>query len=449
MSDFCLGISSLKYNLQKYLVMKKDSVWLLWLTLVLLGYSCKKESNSSPIPNSEYVVFAWNDLGMHCLNPSYDELVILPPYNNVLVQVVKRGNPPQIVTTGYTVEYNLIDNTYSFGKRAYGGFWTNFTALFGGTPPANDVGLTGTGLSGNMSEESGYFFAQGIPVVPVDDYSTWDPLQVIEVKVKDGSGNILATTRATVPTSDEINCAKCHAGGTSSTFSNILHNHDDEQGTTLMQQKPVLCAKCHGSPALGTTGPGTSGKYLSQAIHGYHASKGAGCYDCHPGTTTQCSRSMAHMGTSNDGNCTTCHGSMDNVASTITSGRIPWVSEPNCITCHSTVSGVETNDVLYRNSTGHGNLYCSACHGSPHVMYPSREAKDNYQPKQYMGAKIKTIGSCGVCHGNSRGVNDMSEFAEEHGGSNPDKKNTCHVCHTVVPTNTTDWPHAYSWSNSN
>ena len=44
--------------------------------------------------NSEYVVFAWNDLGMHCLNPTYDELVILPPYNTVNVQVVKRGNPP-------------------------------------------------------------------------------------------------------------------------------------------------------------------------------------------------------------------------------------------------------------------------------------------------------------------------------------------------------------------
>ncbi|MGZ5453434.1 MAG: hypothetical protein ACXW2R_04320, partial [Candidatus Aminicenantales bacterium] len=43
-----------------------------------------------------YVAFAWNDLGMHCLNPTYDQGVILPPYNTVWVQVVKRGNPPQI-----------------------------------------------------------------------------------------------------------------------------------------------------------------------------------------------------------------------------------------------------------------------------------------------------------------------------------------------------------------
>jgi hypothetical protein len=30
-----------------------------------------------------YIVFAWNDLGMHCLNPTYDSAVILPPYNTV------------------------------------------------------------------------------------------------------------------------------------------------------------------------------------------------------------------------------------------------------------------------------------------------------------------------------------------------------------------------------
>jgi hypothetical protein len=288
-----------------------------------------------------------------------------------------------------------------------------------------------------------------MPVVPVNDGGTWDPYQVIDIMVKDGSGNLLATTQATVPTSDEINCAKCHSDGPSSVFTNILQTHDDEEGTSLVTQKPVLCAKCHGSPALGSTGPGTSGKYLSQAIHGSHASRGAGCYDCHPGTSTKCSRSLAHMGTNDDGNCTTCHGDMANVASSINSGRIPWVTEPKCVTCHDNAEGVETNDALYRNSAGHGDLYCSACHGSPHAMYPSREAKDNYQPKQYMGNKIKTIGSCGICHENSRGEGVGGEFAEVHGGSNPESKNACHVCHTAISTNTAAWPHGYTWENSN
>jgi hypothetical protein len=429
--------------------MKPKFYLLTLVAAIFLTISCKKENTTDTIISGDYVVFAWNNLGMHCLNPTYDELVILPPYNTVEAQVVKRGNPPQMITAGLTVEYNLINNTYSYGKREYGGFWTNYTALFGDTPPANDIGLTGTALAGIMTASSNHFTAEGIPVVPVNDAGAWDPLQVIEIKVKDTAGNLLASTQATVPTSDEINCAKCHSEGSLSVFMNILTSHDNAMGTTLVNQKPVLCASCHGSPALGTTGPGTSGKYLSQAIHGFHASKDASCYDCHPGATTKCSRSLAHMGSTNDGNCITCHGDLANVASTIENGRIPWVTEPKCVTCHTDVNGVETNDALYRNSTGHGNIYCTACHGSPHAMYPSREAKDNYQPNNYQGSKIKSIGSCGVCHDNSRGEGVGGEFAETHGGANPEQQIACHVCHTAISENTSSWPHGYTWKNTN
>ena len=418
------------------------------IAAILIVISCQKD-NTGPSTTKDYAVFAWNNLGMHCLNPTYDELVILPPYNTVNVQVVKRGNPPRIITTGITVEYSLVNNTYSFGKRQYGGFWTYFTSLFGGTAPANDIGLTGTALSGTMTLITDHFTAEGIPVVPVDDAGVWDPFQVIVINVKDESGNLLATTQATVPTSDEINCAKCHSNGPSSLYTNILQAHDNGQGTSLVTQKPVLCAKCHGSPVLGTSGPGTSGKYFSQAMHGFHASKGASCYDCHPGTLTKCSRSLAHMGTNNDGNCISCHENLADVASSINNGRIPWETEPKCVTCHAVATGVETNNTLYRNASGHGNLYCSACHGSPHAMYPSREAIDNYQPDQYMGSKIKTIGSCGVCHENSRGEGVGGEFTQTHGGTNPENKNACDVCHTAISTNTANWPHGYTWENSN
>ena len=46
----------------------------------------------------------------------------------------------------------------------------------------------------------------------------------------------------------------------------------------------------------------------------------------------------------------------------------------------------------------------------------------------------------------SKGPGDMDEFGEEHGGTNPDEKNACHVCHTVVSAgNTADWPHSFGW----
>jgi hypothetical protein len=407
---------------------------------------CEKDEGGGSTVNvtGDYSVFAWNDLGMHCLNPTYDKAVILPPYNNLLVQVVKRGSSPEIVTSGITVSYKILGNTSSYGKRSYGGFWDNALKLFGVTP-AHDIGLKGNGLSGNMSVTDNHFIAEGIPVVPVDDGNIWNPYQIAEVTVKDGSGKTLATTRATVPTSDEINCAKCH-GTTATAFDNILSKHDSEHSTNLSGSKPVLCASCHPSPALGiNTGPQM---YLSKAIHGSHASRGASCYDCHPGASTKCSRSLAHTAT--DGNCTACHGDMANVASSITGGRVPWASEPACATCHTGVSGVNTGSLLYRNSKGHGDMYCSACHGSPHAMYPSREDSDNYQPKQYQSStKIKTIGSCGYCHSNSRGDSEMNEFAEKHGGLNPEKSIGCRACHTSIPTNTSSWPHAYSWKNSN
>ena len=416
------------------------------LILTVLSTGCSKKDNGSPAFSEDYVVFAWNDLGMHCLNPTYDKAVILPPYNNLMAQVVLRGNPPKIITDGITVDYRIIDNTTSYGKREYGGFWDNITALFGLASLEHDRGLTGNKLNGSLAAASGYFEATGIPVTPVNDLGVWDPLQVAEVTVKDASGKVIATTRATVPTSDDINCAKCHGADA---FNNVLEEHDDEIGTTLMQSKPVLCAECHGSPALGQTGRGTSGKYLSEAIHGFHADKGADCYDCHPGHTTKCNRSEKH--TASDGNCITCHGTMEQVASSMNSGRIPWVNEPTCSSCHAGVTGAGSTSVLYRNSTGHGDMMCSACHGSPHAMVPSLKDVDNYQAMQYQpySDSPKTLGSCGACHRSSRGDDDIGEYAEVHGGSNPEKQNGCFICHTSVESTITKWPHAFTWQNTN
>ena len=300
---------------------------------------------------------------------------------------------------------------------------------------------THNSLSGQMVVKNNHFEVDGIPLTPVDDAGTWDPFQVAEITIKNSTGTILAKTRTTVPTSDEINCSRCHG---SNAFSDILQKHDSMHQTSLVTQTPVLCASCHGSPALGNTAPGI--KYLSQAIHGSHASRGAVCYDCHPGTQTACSRSLAH--TTTDGNCTTCHGQMSEVAGSISSNqRIPWVNEPKCSAagCHTGISGVDTGANLYRNSAGHGGLSCLSCHSSPHAMIPSREASDNYQALQYQN-KAVTIGSCAVCHTSSRGEGS-SEFGEKHGGSNPEQTTACNICHTAVSSNTGAWPHAYQWKS--
>ncbi|HRA66468.1 MAG TPA: hypothetical protein PL187_10635, partial [Caldilinea sp.] len=42
-----------------------------------------------PVANDEYVVLGWNDLGMHCYNRDFQNLAVLPPYNNLWAQVIK------------------------------------------------------------------------------------------------------------------------------------------------------------------------------------------------------------------------------------------------------------------------------------------------------------------------------------------------------------------------
>ena len=402
-------------------------------------------------PTGEFVVLAWNDLGMHCLNDTYDQAVILPPYNTVWAQIVERGDPPRVVTSGLTVEFRLELNTYSYGKRTYGQFWDTFPEVFGpltgmGTLQ-RDIGLTGTGLSGEMEPAVDHFVAEGIPVVPVYDSGTWDPYQTVVLVVRNSAGEEVASTRATVPVSDEMNCSLCHKPDP---WSDAVADHDRLHGTSIVDSMPLLCASCHGSPVLGTSGPGSSGHYLSEAIHDAHSTRGATCYDCHPGPVTLCSRSSEH--TAADGNCQACHGSISQVASTIEGGRVPWLDEPQCSGCHSGIPGVDTGDVLYRNASGHGGLYCAACHHSPHAMYPSDLAQDNHQPLQYQGftGRVKTIGSCGVCHEDSRGeTGEFHEFAEEHGGASPEQVTACHVCHTSVGTETSNWPHGHQWTDSN
>ncbi len=297
-----------------------------------------------------------------------------------------------------------------------------------------------------MDLSGDHFIAEGLPVVPINDGGTWNPYQVGMITVKDAANAVLVETQVMIPTSDEMHCDHCHGGNA---FVDILTKHDEEHGTDLLGSTPVLCADCHGDPALGLSATGSSGVYLSEAMHGFHADKGAECYDCHPGPVTACSRSIAH--TSSDGNCTTCHGTMAEVAASIDQGRVPWASEPACADCHSGVQGVATGTTLYRNASGHGGVSCAACHGSPHAMIPTTKAADNYQALQYQNftGVVKSIGSCGICHGNSRGEGGGSEFGGVHGGSNPEKHNACHVCHTAVPTTTSQWPHSYTWTNSN
>jgi hypothetical protein len=340
------------------------------------------------------VVFGYNDLGMHCMNSDFSEIMVLPPFNNLHAQVIKRGVEPQIITTGVTVKYVIPANTHSADKV---NFWRYPQAVFG-TPPAPNIGLTGHGLSGTMNPNTGSndWVVTGIPITPTDDAGRENSYSLATITVTQGT-TLEAQTQAVVPVSTEMSCILCHNRPGISTASDILQRHDELHGTNLMSQRPVLCANCHGSNALGL--PGDPNLHnLSRAMHGAHASRMGQislpevCYACHPGVRTKCQRDV-HF--SNGITCTNCHGDMTAVANP---SRVPWATEPRCDDCHTRAGfQFEQANTLYRNSVGHANVHCSACHGSPHAITPTVTAVDNAQAINLQGY-AGVINNCTVCH---------------------------------------------------
>jgi len=340
----------------------------------------------------EYIILSWNDLGMHCANKDFQNLCVLPPYNNIKAQVIKRGSAtalPVIINTGFTVDYSIPGNTYSVGKT---NFWSYAFQLFG-VNLAPDIGLKGAGLTGTMSTVDNNYFVEGVPLTPFQDNNlvTENPFQLALIELKDGNGSVIKTTQPVIPVSNEINCVSsgCHSSET-----DILNAHEQEGGFNP-NNKPILCASCHSSNALGTAGkPGVPS--LSLAIHGKHKDITNDCYKCHPGTNAQCFRDVMH---SAGMVCQDCHGSVATVAGTIENGRNPWLQEPSCgaTNCHGSNYAEETGK-LFRQSRGHGGLFCSACHGSPHAIQPTVQPNDNVQNIAIQGHS-GVLRKCDVCHG--------------------------------------------------
>jgi hypothetical protein len=208
------------------------------------------------------------------------------------------------------------------------------------------------------------------------------------------------------------------------------YNYQASLYQTAVSGTPILCAACHGDNALGLPGLAGIGAEASDmhTLHGPQIYPGTGqtldqisatsdlksCYQCHPGPTTLCKR-----GAMKKVLCSSCHGNVSYVG---TASRSPWYVEPSCQMCHNTSQRYTTtfdtngqwrqttdltfatnpnvplpNTDLYRYSMGHGSVYCSGCHGSPHAEFPSARANDNVYPKALQGYAAK-ITECTVCH---------------------------------------------------
>lgn len=459
------------------------------------------EPTAGETPTGDYRLIAWNDLGMHCMDADYSVFAILPPYNNLHAHLIKKGSTPEKVTSGVTLTFEGVAassgaiNTTSAEKT---NFWDYVAALFGSSPEP-ETGLAGNAMPVtapqpmSYNETEGWFEALGIPITPVADDGTTNYYPTVKVTARDGSGNLLAETTAVLPVSDEMNCKACHASGTGQEDAmpsagwendedeekdyrwNILRLHDQKKGTALYTKAkagtPTLCASCHPSNALPGMGS-DSYPSLTRALHGKHAAmtdptsgvsldsaaNRSACYLCHPGSDTSCLRGA--MGTAVDEGgdpsmqCQSCHGSMSEVGG---SSRDGWLDEPTCQQCHvggsrltAVQSAVDYTEMfatqenvpasgksLYRYSKGHAGLSCSACHGSPHAIWPSSHGDDNLQSLAMQGYE-GTVRECTACHtsvpltrnGGPHGMHTVGQsWVSGHEHRVDPEAESCKACH--------------------
>ena len=287
---------------------------------------------------------------------------------------------------------------------------------------------------GYVAEDLKWFEAAGIPFAAFDDFGRENPYPLVRVQARVG-GDTVATTDTVLPISGEASCKNCHSADVDvtdetphagsalaplavvatqlddpaigevpvevsieyATDLNILRLHDIKHGTALEAEQPVVCQRCHYTPALdlaqiGPKGPendpaGANGRdqlkqgTMSNVMHSHHgatglfpdipapiqladgtivnqtervAALGQNCYSCHPGKHTQCLRGAMFNGGML---CTDCHGDLaqvgddfskdvspDNVGGFRLTGnfytdpqqpRVPWANEPGCGSCHT------------------------------------------------------------------------------------------------------------------
>jgi hypothetical protein len=478
-------------------------------------------------------ILGWNNLGMHCMDSDYSVFSILPPYNTIECQLVV-SNTLLTSSNGYTVTYQAVadpagsSNSTSIGK---GNFALYDELLYGTNLPA-EMGLAGWAMPGtnntpqallfertNSGTPVNWFRAEGIPITPYDNTGRKNPYPMMRLIAKRGATPI-ATNDIVLPVSDEMDCRTCHASGTQAAAQpdagwvwsanperdyrlNILRLHDESQFAShaglyaaalaargfnpqglyrgvVADGKPVLCAKCHASEALGT-GSYSNIPPLTASVHALHAtvtdpdlhisldsaSHRAACYRCHPGSTTKCLRGAMGASVAANGTmamqCQSCHGNMSLVGST---NRHGWLNEPNCQSCHvgnatansgnrytsaftstntwtvrAAVDSTFATDAntppsangysLFRFSNGHGNLQCSACHGSTHAEFPSSHTNDNVRNLAIQG-HIGMVSECASCHNDGRvegGPHAMHVAGDTWVEDHHDSSIACEACH--------------------
>ncbi len=491
--------------------MKNISVLILTLVLPFLvacggGTGSTESSDATANPTNpdqtsgKYVLTAWNDLGMHCMDGNdYSVFSVLPPYNNLHAQVKDKNG--DLVTSGIILTYESAlgsDNkwnttsTETSNGMTKTNFWDYVIDLFG-VNLSEDVGLTGnpmastTPVAMTFNTAHQWWEAEGIPMTPYNDDGSKNYYPLVKVKAKDASGNLLVEVETVLPVSDEMDCKRCHSSNSGEAAKpnigwvndidqekdykyNILRLHDQQHPnaisdhvselankgftynsegleSTAKSGTPVLCVACHKSNAL--PGVGIELKPFTQAIHGKHKEIIDPLTNLKLGDST------------NRTSCYACHpgaqteclrGAMGDAKNSDGS------SQMQCQSCHGSMEAVG-ND----NREGwFDQPNCQACHHDgiqeksaidpvTHTLRESVDTRFATNPNTpFTGKSLYRFSKghgdlqCEACHGSTHAIypaheadNRVSMAIQGHTGTIAE----CSACHTSVPRTVTGGPH--------
>ena len=204
--------------------------------------AAQQRAGPPPLREGDYVLLAWNDLGMHCVSDAEGVFEILPPGNTLQAVLIHRGGRPEKVTGGVTLRYRAPEGHEHPSRHV--ALWEMSAALLG-APLAVDAGLDGAEMSGAMryDPDAGAWSSGAIPVVPYTDDGGFDPYPVFTIQALGADGALLASTQVVAPVTTELRCLHCHgpdywgtphgAGLNDVTASNILLLHDRDNDTHL------------------------------------------------------------------------------------------------------------------------------------------------------------------------------------------------------------------------
>ena len=392
-----------------------------------------------PIPTfdmqqAEYVLLAWSNRGMALVSDCDTLWTLDSPSNQIVAQLVKRNETPEIVTADIEIRYRPVSGIAGKEER--------------GQPEKM-----------RYNEEHMAYRAADLELSTYTANGSFNPYPQFAVEaVAAKTGRILAETIVTVPLSTEMGCKNCHRGNwknggvtgiSDQTAREILKAHDKISRTRLVAEadggKPVNCRACHTDTAEKNVK--TRLLNLSASIHGFHAvfleKRGAmACRACHL-SPTGATKGFRGIHREIELECINCHGIMEEHAlglladardrgrqgaagliKILTSGkeaagqipgRKPWINEPDCLHCHVDFQEPETDEVtmeqktgsaeeLFKNRMDDAGLMCQACHGAAHALYPARnpfdKGLDNTIPLQYQTTPypVGADKQCRVCH---------------------------------------------------